>query len=1235
MSKRLKKAGRQTVSVFLTTTTTLWLAGASFLMPAAVHAQTVEELQAQIDALMVTITQLQATIASLGGSSSGFSHVWAVDLSQGTTNADVTALQEALDMQGCFDYTSYTGYYGPITAAGVTCFQEKYASEVLTPLGLLAGTGYFGPSSRTKLNALYSVPVGDDDADDDDDDVVADDDDDTAVAGSGLTVAACDDQPTASLAPQNAINVPYTCAAFTASSDGDVVVDSTTIERTGLGNDSPYSGVVLLDENGNRINQIAKTLNSSHQAVINTDFTVEAGQTREVTVAADIGSSVASYAGQLAYMSVVAVNTDADLTATLPITGVAQTVSATVTIGGVTLSDGSLDPGTSRSKAVGATGYVFTSLKATVNSVEDVLWKSIAFNQAGSAAQDDLANIVVEDGDGNSYEATVSSDGKYYTANLGTGIEIKKGKNAEVHIRGDITGGSSRTVDFDLYRYEDVIMTGLSNGYDIKPSATEVAASADDGDFHSTSPNYDAYQVTISTGSLTVSKSNEVGSADFAPSTDQADLGAFEFEAKGEAVSFSSWIFTVTTTDNDSGGENGTLTNVTVYDENGSVVAGPQDADTKGDNVTFTDSITAPVGKNIYTIKGDLNSSWETSDTIVFSFTPSTAVTSVTGDNTGNTITPSPASAVTGPTITVKAAALTIRPSASFASSTVIKTSQNIEVGKFILDSTASGDDLKITVAKFRKDTNAGDSLANIRLRDGGSSTDTILNGNSSNDVTLTDTKGESLTFNLDTVYTMSKGTTKIWSLWADVSSVATGDSWYKFDVTGSQAWTVKDTDGSDVSESTSSTDAKGVTIQASGGFKVAAQSVVPVNTEQWVYGGQTGVTLNILKFTATSEDMALTNLRLQLDTTGSSSESDYAAVEIYAEGSLVQRVPSPFNENGILDLTFDETGDNSFVIGKDSSKLMTIKADLAEIGVSKSGTAGQLLGIDYDGAGGKAANDKTKAKGQSSGDTVRSSTDSDVAGNGARMFASVPQVRLCNDSQGPCTTLTDDASETEQPLIRFAVKALGGDIYLNRVTFLVSTSGTTDMATQLPSFKLWSVTNGDYVTNATGNAASLAEDLMVKNYDDAGNLILRMVVDESTNYSNYYYPISGGYEHVFELIGTIRDDATLGGSITVKLLGESGAADPEIVALTGSSAVLMAKVNFIDNEQRCGSPADAGSLWTSMDCVWEPSPSSPASSTAFIWSDVSAEKTDVAGTTTSLTSDDWMNGYKVPGLPS
>lgn len=92
--------------------------------------------------------------ASIKVLSAGCAPLLTTNLQKGGANnpSEVLKLQKFLTTQGF--PVSATGLFGPLTAIAVSAFQRKYASEILTPLGLSGPTGSVYASTRKKINTL-------------------------------------------------------------------------------------------------------------------------------------------------------------------------------------------------------------------------------------------------------------------------------------------------------------------------------------------------------------------------------------------------------------------------------------------------------------------------------------------------------------------------------------------------------------------------------------------------------------------------------------------------------------------------------------------------------------------------------------------------------------------------------------------------------------------------------------------------------------------------------------------------------------------------------------------------------------------------------------------------------------------------------------------------------------------------------------------------------------------------
>lgn len=1068
----------------------------SFVAPSATNAATMEELQAMIASLSAQLAALSG--GSTSGSSTGYT--FNTNLTIGSKGTDVMNLQKVLNMSadtrvastGAGSPGNETSTFGPATRAAVIKFQTKN--------GITPAAGYVGAITRAKLNSMNTGTVGTTP---------------TTPVGGGLAVSA-GSQPSNALAPKGSARVPFTTFVLTAGSS-DVTVNSVTVERSGQGEDAAFDGIVLLNSDGMQIG-IAKNLNSNSQAIVGEPWVIPAGASRTYTIAGNMKSSLNSYAGQVVSLKLVSVNTSATVSGSLPITGASHTLNDNLTIGTSNPSRGALDPNATSNKEIGTTNHVFSSIKVDAGSAEDIKVWSIRWNQSGSASASDLANIKVYV-DGTAYPTTVSADGKYYTAVFPGGLAIAEGLNKEISIKGDIVSGTNRTVAFDLYKKTDLYITGDTYGYGITPGTSGTG-------FSTGTPWYDAAGVvTITAGSAsTISSSNTVAAQNIAVLVSDQPLGGFEVKMRGEAIEVDQMVFNLFA----NGNSVDDITNIKLVNQNGVVLAGPVDGVTTtgaAGTVTFTDTVTFPVGTTVLRLVGRLNSDFVTGDTVQASTTPYSQWTGVTGQSTGDTVSLSTfSSVITGNLMTVRGGALAISVSSQPSARSVIAGAQNFEFARYVLDAGQSGEDVRLSNFKalLALSTVTASQLSNCALYDG------ATNLTDGTNITLA-TGDNTFTFN-NGGYTVPKGTSKTLSLKCSLASGATS---------GTVAWGLTDnsstftsatgvTSGLTVAETMTASAGQTMTASTSGSYTVTSDSALLYKVAQ---AGTTGVELARLRFTAgATEAVDLKQVALQLGNTASNSPADLVdtKVTLWYNGS---QIGSAQFGGANPDLATSTMLTPAPRIPAGETITIVVKGDLSAQNINE-GTPGAFLAITYD--GNNNGINGNHGIGVDSQTTVSGGTTSDVTTSGLRIFRSVPEVAVTSNGG----TLSAGAD-----LYKFTVKNPSGrDVVFQKFSFSTATSGGA-----VTGFTLYGdgVAFNSSTADASGNGGTLLEIL-------ASGTSQAQIVPANTTKT---YVLRAA---------TAVDGASVSDTISIALLADT--AYPSLANLMGTVAGIEANGGDLDN---------------------------------------------------------------------
>jgi hypothetical protein len=601
-------------------------------------------------------------------------------------------------------------------------------------------------------------------------------------------------------------------------------------------------------------------------------------------------------------------------------------------------------------------------------------------------------------------------------------------------------------------------------------------------------------------------------------------LGGFTVSVSDEAISVSHMDFAIATSSTGPG----ILTNITIVDSNGAVVAGPVDEMPNG-TVSFTDTVNFPVGTNTYKVKGKLPANFSNNGTVTLSTDPATAWTGGVGQTTGNAISFVGTTPITMNTMTVKVASLSISASSTPASQNVVPGTQGQLFANINLNAVSSGEDVRISSLPIRFTLGNGAQASDIsgcQLF----SASTALNTGSR--VVNTISSSAASIFSLDNSLTIPKGTTVSLALKCNLSSSAISGSTYASGVNSSDSFNVTGvTSGNtvDPSQLTVTTGTSGTMTVAIASLSVSIDPSSP--SYSMAVGGNTGVNMGVYKFHATTEGIQLTKLGIKLT---SGSPSDIVQAYVYSGSTLVGT--AIFTG---ANTTATSTFSNPVTLAKDADTVLTIKADLAAIGTSQPGTEGAFLKIDPLNAQGY---------GISSGVTIDSGATGNVAG--VRMFKTIPTFALDSMSS---TGLADGR------LMRFKVTAnSGGALGINKLTFTVATSSA-----NVSNIQLFTYTDSAYSNPISGQGTNGQIGSTVAGIDSTA-----FTISPTSN----PVQIPAGTTYYFELRASISGVMT-GSSAVTTIKGDS--------SFDGMGTANGVSGNFVWSPNKIGVSTTGDSDWT------------------------------------------------------
>lgn len=1012
-----------------------------------------------------------------------------------------------------------------------------------------------------------------------------------AVGGGSLTVSLAADTPATTSFPGGVSRLPVTKINLTNNTSLDAVVDQVVVKRLGLASNGSIAGIDVLGSDMLPINEFSKTLGSQDTATINDDFTVPANSTKSIYIAINSTANSGNTSGtqaQAGELPVLALNGltlkgGGQVTGSFPVAGNHHVVNGTLIIGTATVTPGGNEPAAS-TQEIGTDDFTASAFKISAGSAEDVTIKRVIFKNNGSAdIKTDLENIrLVNANTSEVLDATptwfASDDDKFA---MDINRQIEKGKNISFDVRYDIKEGSAKTVDIDIDQQADLEVMGNTFGFNILPVYQRPAGTA-----NTSAPFYAGPTMTIGNGTLRI-ESVAITPTNIAEGLDDTLLGSFKMVAEGEGIEVTSigWSFDITNVVG-SAASSTDITNVTIREKGGAVVAGPVDltatvtgSNTSSGSATTTDSFTAPTGETIYEIIGDLSTDFAADDKIQIGVSP--ASVTARGEVSGNTITPSPASFVQSTQLTVKAATLAVSVSATPAAQTIVSGSQDFNALNIVLDGSVSGSDLRVTsvkIAQHHTGASFPDNLSGWKLWVGGVEVPVNSQSTSCEQSSCATAAGDAtttLTINSGDL-PITKGLSKSVAVTVDVGTGVTSGTFSLGIGSASAAPGIAaiDSDAQSITPSFTASDGQAMTLAGGGTLNAAILTSDP-KSNVVVAGTKTEVGRFTLQPKNEGADFNSFGIHVNSPDGGIvGNQDEVSSIELCQVGGSCYG-PISVNTNRAtitpIGLTQDQNVQKTYVINATFN-------NLTDNSPAQSGAGLRFLvgNIDVDGS--------------SVGSSSMSVNGLGTAFNTFTVFESVPTIAKVAFSGSDNITGNDVVD-----LYKFSVTAdSAGPVGLFKFTFGVSTT-TVTMADAG-----WFMYESDS-SGSLGDIIAQGSDITLSKSPAGGAAHLSVYLD--INNDNNDAP---AYEHRVLNAGSTKY-YTFRGTVNN---GHDGTSDNESIATVMAGDAAFASTTADD---ALGIDADGNTA-----------------NNDFIWSDLNF---DLYSTSTATQTSGWFNGYRIPGL--